>query len=58
MSEKKCHLCGASLSAEEEQRIDGKPVCDDCYYEQMGKEIDCNPIINPDLVLERQQHKD
>jgi len=44
----KCAGCGCNLSG----FLTGKnsspkgTVCDDCYYEQIGEEIDDNPIVS------------
>ena len=42
----KCSKCGKKWEDDEEDcnRIDGKPVCSDCYYESFGKFIENNPI--------------
>jgi hypothetical protein len=44
----KCAKCGNPLCGETET-IDGKPVCDDCYFEEFGEELDKNPIGMPRL---------
>jgi len=49
----KCSLCPNPLfdaiksSDEEPYAIDGKPVCRDCYFNELGDFIEKNPIWTP-----------
>lgn len=33
----------------ERQKIDGKEVCDDCYFDSFGEELEKYPILSPRL---------
>jgi NAD-dependent SIR2 family protein deacetylase len=44
----KCSKCGKKWESDDEcERIDGKPVCSDCYYETLGDFIEDHPIGFP-----------
>lgn len=44
-----CSKCGKKWEDDEEdsERIDGKPVCSDCYYEAFGDFVEEHPIGLP-----------
>lgn len=50
----KCDKCGCDINelllkmlARRVHMIDDKPVCDDCYYDELGGFIEQNPIGAP-----------
>lgn len=47
----KCTLCGVDIvlqsSDDKPKYISGEPVCDDCYYDGLGKTIEQHPIGSP-----------
>ncbi|MBI5803638.1 hypothetical protein HY450_00170 [Candidatus Pacearchaeota archaeon] len=47
----KCE-CGAVMEEhpDEQYAISGKPVCSDCYFSALGKEIERHPIYNPTRI--------
>lgn len=51
LQQNECSKCGNALpheSPDEEPKIiDGKPVCDKCWYQALGNEIEKYPILNP-----------
>jgi hypothetical protein len=42
-----CVKCGGLIDdhPEEVKKIDGKPVHDECFYEELGKLVEASPII-------------
>ena len=44
-----CSRCGKKWEDDESdcERIDGKPACQDCYYDELGKHVDKHPIGLP-----------
>jgi hypothetical protein len=44
----KCFICHEGIllqgSDDEPKRIEGNPVCRDCYYEELGKIVEEHPI--------------
>jgi len=44
----KCHICNKDIyiryNGGEPKKIDGKPTCEDCYYDELGKVIEEHPI--------------
>jgi hypothetical protein len=46
-----CSFCGNPLEEGEVQSIAGKPACGDCYFGQIGDEIEQHPIVSPEFVL-------
>lgn len=47
-----CAKCGDELTdamrqAEEIRTIDGKEVCADCYFRELGGEVEQHPISHP-----------
>lgn len=47
----KCTLCGEEIklqcSDDEPHCINGKPVCEWCYYDELGKTLEQHPIGRP-----------
>ena len=42
-----CSACGQKIELHPEEISrgqDGEPICDDCYYDILGTEIEANPI--------------
>ena len=44
MEEPKCARCGHVLAGEERKKTAEGILCDDCYYEALGGEIELHPI--------------
>ena len=42
-----CPKCHQSITGDEEHTIKGERVCDDCYYGELGEEVDDHPICRP-----------
>ena len=46
-----CSKCQIQWESDENcNRISGKPVCSDCYYEDIGTIMEKHPPINPHFV--------
>jgi hypothetical protein len=49
-----CTMCPARiLAGEVVQHIDGNPVCEDCYFGEMGRLVEQQPIFNPTRIQQR-----
>lgn len=44
MYHKTCTMCGSIMSCNDKNTIAGKHVCDDCYFDVLGVEIEKYPI--------------
>jgi len=47
---KKCAKCGEPLEPRvdgERKKLDGKEICDDCYFEAIGAHVERHPIHTP-----------
>ncbi len=57
----KCAICGKKFTfwnpSSEYNRYMNKPVHDDCYYEEMGEEMEKHPICNPETVMRMRKRK-
>ena len=51
----KCKICEVILDFEITglQQITEGYLCDDCYFESMGEEIEKHPIISPEMISKR-----
>jgi hypothetical protein len=50
-AQEKCSKCGKTIFIESPDTgpkiIDDKPVCKDCWCEEMGEEVEKHPIMDP-----------
>lgn len=42
-----CPKCSLPITGDERHVSGGKMVCDDCYYEEFGEEVENHPICHP-----------
>jgi hypothetical protein len=51
-----CCICIKPITgvhSDDVRTINGKPVHEDCYFEDFGREIESHPIVMPHLVIPR-----
>lgn len=50
----KCSKCGKEIKTESPDEypktINNKPLCDDCWFKEVGEEIEKHPIMSPRML--------
>jgi len=54
----KCSKCGCEWESDGDcYRSGGKPVCEDCHYDEVGTEMEKNPVVSPKYLSPKKTKK-